>query len=77
MRIPRAQGAVAAADFHRLLSGADDDFAAGDVGTILRLAADRFRHLSPLRPQAHRAGRASTRRGDERANLPKALDTAR
>ena len=44
--------AVAADDLDRLLPGADDGVTAGDVGTLFRLAADRFRDLLPVRPQA-------------------------
>ncbi len=51
-RIPGTGVAVAADDFHRLLPGADDGLAAGNLGTLFRLAADRFRDLLPVRPQA-------------------------
>ena len=55
-RLPGARIALAADDFHRLLPAADDGPAAGNLGEILRLAADRLRHLFPLRPQAQRPG---------------------
>ena len=51
-RIPGARCAVAADDFDRLLPDIDDGFAAGDLGTILCVAACRLRDLLPIRPQA-------------------------
>ena len=57
-RFPGAGFAVAALHLDRLLPGSDDGTAARDLGSILRLAPDRLRHLFPVWTKTQFAGGA-------------------